>query len=421
MKKISAFLKTNKIPWAITVLVAVCILFMLAEIINHRFWMSDFEVYYKSADRILHGENLYRIVADGHYIFKYSPTSAALFIPFLVFPFGIAKIVYWLLLTFLVATGFILCIKIIEPSLIEKPEHNYVNIIMLMALLTLAIHFMRELHLGQVNYLLLFMYIWCVYLYKQKKSILFTLLLAITIFIKPFTLIFIPFLLLKKKYYEMARFSGFMLVLFLVPFLFYGSVSTTLGQYQMWINELLVELSHKQGLLDNANHTVFSVFARYTPVRFLVGNIIFDKIYQLMMLGIIALLFIWFTRIKAGNCSAKQKEYNFFIEFSLLVACIPLLAFTSENAFIYTQMLVFIILLNFKNLRMSEKILAILGFVFIGGNFGEMLGRSLSKTINDISLISIGTIILIYLLFALRIQGKLAVESVQKPFLQNKD
>ena len=140
-----------------------------------------------------------------------------------------------------------------------------------------------------------------------------------------------------------------------------------------------------------------------------------------MMLGIIALLFIWFTRIKDSNCSAEQKEYNFFIEFSLLVACIPLLAFTSENAFIYTQMLVFIILLNFKNLRMFEKILAILGFVFIGGNFGEMLGRSLSKTINDISLISIGTLILIYLLFALRIQGKLALESDQKPFLQNKD
>ena len=92
MKKLSAFLKTNKIPWAITVLVAVCILFMLAEIINRRFWMSDFEVYYKSSDRLLHGENLYRIVADGHYVFKYSPTSAALFIPFLVFPLSLIHI-----------------------------------------------------------------------------------------------------------------------------------------------------------------------------------------------------------------------------------------------------------------------------------------------------------------------------------------
>lgn len=421
MKIRSTFLKINEIPRALLVLVSVCSLFMVAEIINHRFWMSDFEVYYKAADRILHGENLYRIVADGHYIFKYSPTSAVLFIPFLVFPFGMAKIIYWLFLTLLVAAGFMLCIKMINSSLIENHEYKSVNMIILMALLTLAIHFMRELHLGQVNYLLLFVYIWSVYFYQQKKTILFGLLLAISIFIKPFTLIFIPFLLLKRKYHEIALFSGFVTALFLLPFLFYGSVSTTLGQYQLWINELLVELSHKQGLLDNANHTIFSVFARYTPVRYLVGSITVAKIYQLLMLAVIGILFIWFTRIKTDNSSVVQREYNFLIEFSLLVACIPLLAFTSENAFIYTQILVFIILLNFKNLKLFEKIMAIVGFVFIGGNFGEMLGRSLSKTIDDISLISIGTIILIYLLFALRIKGKLKVESLQKPFLQNKD
>lgn len=136
------------------------------------------------------------------------------------------------------------------------------------------------------------------------------------------------------------------------------------------------------------------------------------------MLAGIGILFIWFTLIQTKNSSDLQQKYNFLIEFSLLVACIPLLAFTSENAFIYTQMLVFIILLNFKNLRLFEKMMAIVGFVFIGGNFGEMLGRSISKTIDDISLISIGTIILIYLLFALRIHGKLTVERIKKSLVQ---
>ena len=62
----------------------ICLLFMFAEIINHRFWLSDFEVYYKAADRILHSQNLYGISADGHYVFKYSPTSAIYFIPFIM-------------------------------------------------------------------------------------------------------------------------------------------------------------------------------------------------------------------------------------------------------------------------------------------------------------------------------------------------
>ena len=50
--------------WGLIILSMICILFMFAEIINDRFWLSDFEVYYKAADRIFHSQNLYRIIAD---------------------------------------------------------------------------------------------------------------------------------------------------------------------------------------------------------------------------------------------------------------------------------------------------------------------------------------------------------------------
>lgn len=388
------------------VLIIICILFMLAEIVNHRFWLSDFEVYYKAANRIIYSQNLYRIILDGHYIFKYSPTFAIYFIPFIIFPFAIAKFVYWIFLMAIIAVGFNICIKVLNPSLFTL-EKKSVNKIILLVTLIFAIHFLRELHLGQVNYLLLFLYILALYFFTKQKMVLFSLMLALSIFIKPFTLIFLPFLLLKKKYLELSMFLGFCFLLFLLPFLFYGSIETTLSQYHLWFNELTIELSHKQGLLDNANHTMFSVFARYTPVRFILINSTVSFIYQLVMLSGIGFLFLWFTRINIKDISLEQKKYYWIIEYSLLVSLIPLLSFTSENAFIFPLILAFIILLHYKDLRRFEKWLSILAFLFIGGNFSELIGKSLSKIIDDISLISIGTLILIYLLYTLRLRNVL--------------
>jgi hypothetical protein len=415
MKKIFTYFAFNKINWGLVILAIICILFMFAEIINNRFWLADFEVYYKAAQRILNSQNLYRIAADGHYVFKYSPTSAIYFIPFLIFPFEVAKYVYWIFLTSLIVSGFYLSIKIIKPSLFTNQSGKSVTSIVLLATLILALHFLRELHLGQVNYLLLYFYIVALFFYTKNKRLLFSLVLALSIFIKPFTLIFIPFLLLKKKYVELLLFVGFCFALFLLPFLFYNTIGTTLTQYQLWFNELQIELSHKQGLLENANHTLFSVFARYSPIRFILINSTFTLIYQLTMLAGIGVLFIWFTKINSRNISIQQQEYYSVIEFSLLVSFIPLLAFTSENAFIYTQIVVFIVLAFYKSFKPYEKGLAIVAFFFIGGNFGELLGKSLSKKIDDISLISVGTLILIYLVFVLRIRGELKLEKINKP------
>ncbi|MCD4665547.1 MAG: DUF2029 domain-containing protein [Bacteroidales bacterium] len=407
IKKIHFFLKDRNINFGLIALAIICLLFLFAEIINHRFWLSDFEVYYKAAERILHSQNLYQINADGHYVFKYSPTSAIYFIPFIIFPFTIAKYVYWLFLTSLIVAGFYLCIKILKPSLFTNENVKSINTITLLATLILAIHFLRELHLGQVNYLLLFLYIVAFYFFKKQKRTVFSIILAISIFIKPFTLIFLPYLIIKKKYFELLVFACFSLVLFLLPFLFYGSIETTINQYQLWFSELRIELSHKQGLLENANHTIFSVFARYTPIRFLLFNSTISFVYQIVMLFVIGISFLWFTKINSKNINVEQQHNFSIIEFSFLVSLIPLLAFTSENAFIFSQILVFIILLNYKSLKAYEKVLAIVAFIFIGGNFGELIGRELSEKINDISLITFGTIILIYLLYVLRIRNVL--------------
>lgn len=392
-------------------LFVVCIGFMFAEIINNRFWLSDFEVYYKAAQRLLASENLYQHAEDGHYQFKYSPTSAILFIPFSFFSFAVAKYIYWLLLTGLILFCFYLCISHIHPLLFPMHDKKTINKIVFSASFILAVHFLRELHLGQVNYLLLFTYVFATHCLVQNKWKLFSVLLGISIFIKPFALIFLPYLLLRKKYNELIVFILTALLCAILPVLFYHSIDMTVDQYRLWFIELQIELSHKQGLLADANHTIFSVVARHTLIRYLLINSRISVIYQLCLLALIAFFVFHFIKCSSAKTNKLLDDQYTFIDISLLVALIPLLAFTSENAFIYTQILVFAVLLYFKKLRIVERIVGIIGFLFIGGNFAELIGKKLSVLADNISLVTIGTMILIYLLFRLKKRGALGVES----------
>jgi hypothetical protein len=382
------------------------ILFLFGEIINDRFWLADFEVYYKAAERIINSENLYRIEKDGYYIFKYSPTSAIFFIPFLIFSFSIAKYIYWFFITLTIILSFKLCIKLNKYYNSINITFTNQNLILIPAIFILAIHYLRELHLGQVNQLLCLIFILMSYFFINNNKLGFSSCLAISIFIKPFTLIFIPYLIFKKKYKELLFFILFTFILFLLPFIFYKSFDTTIHQYKLWINELQIELSNKQSLNQNANHTVFSVLSRMTPIGYFLNlNYNFFKlIYQIVVLLIIGIAYLFFFTSNSNNL--KFNKINIVYDFGLLISTIPLIAFTSENAFIFTQLLVFILLSQFKNLLKHEKLIACLAFIFIGGDFKELIGDKISDFLNHHSFISIGTILLIILLFRLRFRQK---------------
>jgi hypothetical protein len=89
------------------------------------------------------------------------------------------------------------------------------------------------------------------------------------------------------------------------------------------------------------------------------------------------------------------------LDFYLIIGFIPLLAFTSENAFVFEQLLVIAVLFYFKMLSKFEKILAILSFVFIGGNFAELTGHQLSVFLDNNSFVAFGALLLIVVYYRL--------------------
>jgi hypothetical protein len=161
-------------------------------------------------------------------------------------------------------------------------------------------------------------------------------------------------------------------------------------------------MGHKQDLLVNANHTIFSVIARFTPIRFILSDPGYAPFYQLVIL--IVLLFFFY---KAFKMSSINKAANrTVLDFYLIIGFIPLLAFTSENAFVFEQLLVIVVIFFFRKLSTFEKILAVISFIFIGGNFAELVGHQASVFLDNNSFVTIGAILLIFVYFKLLIKLK---------------
>jgi len=377
------------------ILFSVTTIFLLCELKNHRFHMHDFHVYYTAASRIVHGENIFRPAEDGFYHFKYSPTSAIFFIPFSFLPYDFAKVMYWLILSVIICAGFYMSLTMLKPDFKQQKDHRHTNNFVLLSALVVSVHFFRELELGQVNHLLLVIYIGILFLFWKNQQKASGAVLAASLFFKPFALLFVPWFFLMKKW-KLILFSVISTVVFaLLPAVFDG-LKALPSQYSSWFQEMFIELSHKQTLLTNENHTIFSILARYTPLRFtsIVTN--YAHLYQTVIMLLLCLTFIIMYR-KRASINAP-----FLLEGAFLINLIPLLSFTSHNAFGFVELSVMIILYYFKELSRPLKVTAIAGMILSGGNIYELVGKKLWFVFNNLSLVGIGALLLLAVLFFMR-------------------
>jgi len=363
-----------------------------AELINNRLEMPDLEVYYKAAERLVDGEDLYRDIEEDpyeHYVYKYAPPAAMLFIPFLPLGITVSKFLYWLLLTFLLGAIMFR----LRSIFLKKPfSDSSGNISILLGILVFGTHFFRELHLGQVNLLLLGFYVFALSLLSEKKAKGFGAVIAVSIFIKPFGLIFLPLLFIMGRYRELKYIFGFSLLMVFIPYLFYIDPEAYAGLYFSWYKELSIELGNKQDLLAVGNHTIFSLLARYTPIGLINLEGTVRILYQALVMLMIGLFFLWYY----FRNDVKDRSTRLFI---ILVAIIPLFSFTSYNAFIFTLPLLMYLLFKFRELNIIFRIFFVISCVLIGGNIYDIVGRELFDFLWEISVYSWGTIGLLLTIF----------------------
>jgi hypothetical protein len=188
--------------------------------------MADFEVYWRGATRAAAAEPLYR-ADDEHYRFKYFPSFAVLTIPVGLLPLPAAKAVWF--------TGSVLLlVALIWRSLDLLPERRRSDAFLtIVTVAVLGKFYGHELVLGQVNILFTLLVVSALLAIKRQQETIAGVLIAVTIAIKPYGVLFIPWLVARRRANSIVAMGVTLALIAVLPVPLYG-IDGTFALYRDW-------------------------------------------------------------------------------------------------------------------------------------------------------------------------------------------
>ena len=340
--------------------------------------MSDFGVCYKNGRRILDGETLYRI-SDGHLQFKYAPISALFYASLALLPWEVAKIIWYYLELILLFS-----VLWISYKLLPSPRRGPV-LVLLPATLVLLKFIGRELELGQVNILILFILILMIAEVIRRKDATAGVLWGISLFFKPYALVFLPYFILKKRFKIVLAGGAVVLAGLLLPALNFGFQGN-------WIvlREWVSTLSHSTPELMAAGDTS-SLYAFLWKV--LPGHPdLWIKILWLVAGLAVGLLFLGMMR-QGKKLALEVPEV---LETSFLMILIPL--FSPLGWFynyLYSVLAIVLLIQALPKFPPLWKYALIADLIIIGATLREVLGKDLFHFYTRKSLVVVNYLIVL--------------------------
>jgi hypothetical protein len=177
--------------------------------------MVDFRVNYRAGARLLAGETLYQS-ADGHFMFKYFPSSALLYLPLALLPLPVAEAV-WYAVIVLSSLALFFVSKRLVSGRTPAPWP-----VLLLPPLVLAKFFFRELQLGQINTLVTLLFLGMTAELLRPRDGRAGVLWGLATALKPYGLIFLPYFVVRRNGKALASGLAVLVLAFLVPSFFYG-------------------------------------------------------------------------------------------------------------------------------------------------------------------------------------------------------
>ncbi len=388
-KEFSALKMSNKTR-NILLLILVFLFFSLVYQYFVKKDMSDFGVCYQGGERIIKGETLYR-VSDGHLQYKYSPASAVFFSLFTLFPYEVAKYIWYLSELIFLFLSLIISYNILPSKQRKK------GLILFFSFLVLVKFIGREIELGQVNIFIFFLLIMMVKALLNKNDVKGGLFLGLSLIFKPYGLVFLPYFILKKRFKPIASGFGTVIIGLILPMIFYGLRGNivVLREWQKTLSQ------STPGLIDHYdNASIFAFFLKIVP----------DESRELAFIFIIcsglliAFSFLWMMILgKKENMNKPE-----VLEYSFLFVLIPLF---SPLAWYYNyiySILTIVFLINYLDkFPKVLKYLLIANLIIIGGSLREVLGKDAFRFYTGYSLVVISYLIVLFHLFYLRVKIKL--------------
>ena len=177
--------------------------------------MPDFDVYRTAGARALLAEPLYR-AEDGHFQFKYLPAFAIFAAPLAMIPAPAAKGAWF-------AASAVLMLVLLGLSLKAMPEvHVPPALLVVITFLAMAKFYAHELVLGQVNLLFAVLAVLGIVWLRSGRDPGAGLLFALAVVVKPYAVIFAPWLATRRTRTAFATMVAGLLLLLLLPAAKYG-------------------------------------------------------------------------------------------------------------------------------------------------------------------------------------------------------
>ena len=331
--------------------------------------------------------------------YKYSPFALLLFSPLALLPFEIAKVIYYLIVSGAIISIFFLLrngLKKYFPQFISISEKQWPWLVIAIICM---VHFLRELHLGNVNALILLALLISIYFIVSEKPIRGGILLGFILLVKPHFVLLLILLALRKKFKVLVSSILIFIIGLFLPAILVG-LSSNFDLLVSWKNTMI---EHNVSLTNHPD-TLFSWIYRFFDPN--AGKAV--MIIILGLIGVFGLLLIFWNKKKEQSSNEKGIS-NFIFESCLIIALIPNLTLTDSEHFLFALPLISLL---FCSLIVSKnvvfKVVAILSFVMYGGNWHDAVGSKISDWLSVTGILGMGNflIILLFVFYYIYLQNR---------------
>jgi hypothetical protein len=366
------------------------VFFTAIYVIRIRHDMVDFGVNYQAGARLAAGEPLYRL-EDGHFMFKYLPFSALVYLPLSLLPLEAAKVIWYMALV-----GGAVALFHLSRTLTTDGRPASMALYVFPPLI-LAKFFFREMALGQINILVTLILLGMVWFLVAARSgnPLDTkragLLWGLATALKPYAAIFLPYFIVTKRWVALGVGGATILLALFLPTVFYGPRGN-LALLKDWASTL--SQSTPTLFLSNDNISLIAFFMKWTHRQHV------SWLLTGAAIGILAVLVLVVIRTEA------RARAPVVLECSLLLTLIPLVSPLGwDYTLLMSVLAVTLLVKNYSGYSRPARFVLMANLCIIGLSIYDLMGRPLYGAFMAWSILTVNFLIVIAFLVVLRFKG----------------
>lgn len=356
-------------------------LFVVVELNNEKLWTNDFRVYFDATIDYFNGKNPYvKNYGLDTGFFKYPPFTLYLFKFFTFFGYGVSQLIHLFLLTISLIVS-IVTLKEIAEKIVDFKFNNKHTWILYITFLTVAIHLVREFHMGNINLYLLCLLVLGLKNIQSNRPIYTAFFWSLMLILKPIMILSVIPLLFHKKWKIIFMMAVIGCVFFIFPVINTGWT----GNILLWNNWLKAVTNHGEYIISENSLTYLTNY--YFGLKS-------EWIPSLICLIILVGFLIW-KITKTG-----KNDEDLIFTTGILTAFSPNFFVTDTEHFLLIVPLISFLLLMLSKIKSwlawSGFFIGMLLFSF---NSNDLLGREFSDNLDAHGILGIGNIWFILIFF----------------------